>query len=127
MLQIMSNFHFLQKQKQIKEIEILNENKSGTFMNIPTKRLKEAKDEVAAPLVQIWNNEVVLNEKFPSKLKSADITSLHKKMETVLKENYRPVSLLPVVSKIFERIMQKQMKPFMDTHLSPLLCGYRKG
>ena len=109
------------------QIAMLNDKKSGTFMNIPTKMLKAVKDEVAKPLAQIWNEEVILNKKFPSKLKLADITPLFKKLETVLKENYRPVSLLPVVSKIFERIMQKQMKPFMEDHLSPYLCGYRKG
>jgi hypothetical protein len=70
---------------------------------------------------------VILNKKFPSKLKLADITPLFKKLENIFKENYRPVSLLPVVSKIFERIIQKQMKPFMEEHLSPNLCGYRKG
>ena len=70
---------------------------------------------------------MILNKKFPSRLKLADITPLFKKLETVLKENYRPVSLLPVVSKKFERIMKKQMKPFMEEHLSPHLCGYRKG
>ena len=43
------------------------------------------------------------------------------------KENYRPVSLLPVVSKIFERLMLKQIKPFIETFLSKWLCGYRKG
>ena len=65
--------------------------------------------------------------KFPSKLKLADITPLHKKLETVYKKNYRPVSLLPVVSKIFERIMEKQVKSYINKHLSPYLCGYRKG
>ena len=115
-------------EKDMKEqIAMLNDKKSGTFLNIPTKMLKEVKDEVAKPLAQIWNEEVIRNKKFPSKLKLADITPLFKKLETVLKENYRPVSLLPVVSKIFERIMQKQMKPFMENHLSPYLCGYRKG
>ena len=111
----------------MEEIEILDDKKSGTFMNIPTKRLKGAIDEVAKPLTQIWNNEVILNKKFPSNLKLADIIPLHKKLETVLKENYRSVSLLPVVSKIFERIMQKQIILFMEKHLSRYLCGYRKG
>ena len=111
----------------IKQIERLNVKKSGTFKNIQTRTLKESKEEVAKPLMQIWNTEVVLNKKFPSKLKLADITPLHKKLAAVLKENYRPVSLLPVVSKIFERIMQYQMKPYIDEHLSPYLCGYRKG
>ena len=75
----------------------------------------------------IWNNEIINNKKFPAKLKLADITHLFKKLENVCKENYRPVSLLPLVSKIFERIMQEQMIEFIGDHLSPFLCGYRKG
>ena len=69
----------------------------------------------------------VQGRKFADQLKKADITPLHKKLENILKENYRPVSLLPVVSKLFEKLMQKQMKTFIETFLSPFLCGYRKG
>ena len=43
------------------------------------------------------------------------------------KRKYRPVSILPVVSKIFERIIQNQIKTYVEKHLSPFLCGYRKG
>ena len=108
------------------EIGKLNSKKSGTFMDVPIKMLKDVKNVIAKTLADIWNTEVILKRKFPSKLKLADITPLHKKLETVFKENYRPISLLPVVSKIFERIMQDQMKMFMENHLSPYLCGYRK-
>ena len=82
---------------------------------------------MAGPLTRIWNDEVVVGGRFPSGLKLADITPLYKKLEAVYKENYRPVSLLPVVSKIFERIMQKQMIIYIDRHLSSHLCGYRRG
>ena len=109
------------------EIKNLDEKKSGTFMNIPTKILKEAVDVVSEPLSQIWKIEIVQGRKFASQLKLADITPLHKKLENILKENYRPVSLLPVISKLFERLMQKQMKTFIETFLSSFLCGYRKG
>ena len=109
------------------EINDLNDKKSGTFMNIPAKRLKEVGDLVAGVLAQIWNEEIIKNKKFAVELKVADITPLHKKLETIYKENYRPVSLLPVVSKIFERLMLNQMKPFIETFLSKWLCGYRKG
>ena len=34
---------------------------------------------------------------------------------------------MPVISKIFERLMQKQINYFIEKHLSPYLCGYRKG
>ena len=91
------------------------------------KSLKDAVDTVAQPLTDIWKFEVVLGHKFSSQLKLADITPLHKKLETILKENYRPVSLLPVVSKLFERLMQKQMVAYIEKFLSPYLCGYRKG
>ena len=44
---------------------------------------------------------------FDEGLKSADITPAHKKGDKTDKRNYRPVSVLPVASKIFERIIQK--------------------
>ena len=72
------------------EVNNLNEKKSGTFMNIPIKRLKEVVDIVAQPLTDIWNVEIVSGHKFSSQLKLADITPLHKKLETASKENYRP-------------------------------------
>ena len=37
------------------------------------------------------------------------------------------MSLLPVVSKIFEKIMQRQISAYLEEYLSPFLCGYRKG
>ena len=109
------------------EINNLDDKKAGTFMNIPVKRLKEVGDIVAQTLTEIWNNELIKNKKFAVELKLADITPLHKKLETIYKENFRPVSLLPVVSKIFERIMHKQMKSYIESFLSKWLCGYRKG
>ena len=109
------------------EVKNLNIKKSGTYMNIPTKMLKQMTEVIVEPLVLIWNDEIIKNKKFPSKLKCADITPIFKKLDSTFRENYRPVSVLPVVSKIFERLMQSQMKDYIDKHLSPFLCGYRKG
>ena len=109
------------------EVRSLKSKKASTFMNIPTKLLKQVVDIIAEPLMQIWNNEIINNHRFSPELKFADIAPIHKRLETILVKNYRPVSLLPVVSKIFERIMQNQMKSYVDKYLSPYLCGYRKG
>ena len=95
-------------------------------MNIPAKQLKQTVDIICEPLKSIWNDKVIQNKLFSSKLKLAYIT-IFKTLETILVKNYRPVSILPIVSKFFERIMQKQMKDFVDKHLSPYLCRYRKG
>ena len=109
------------------EIRNLDIKKAGTFSNISAKQLKQVEEIIVGPLTEIWNKEIIENKKFPSKLKYADLTPIFKKLECVLKENYRPVSILPVVSKNFERIMQKQMKVYIEKYLSPFLCGFRKG
>ena len=41
-------------------------------------------------------------------------------------ENYRPISILPTVSKVFEKIMANQLNAFFEPRLSNLLCGFRK-
>ena len=72
-------------------------------------------------------NDSIEKSDFPQNLKLADITPVYKKNDPLDKTNYRPISILPVVSKIFERIMQKQINDFILSFLSPFLCGYRKG
>ena len=106
---------------------VLNNKKNGTFGNIPTKLLNEVSDICAPALNDIWNNEIITQKCFPNNLKLADVTPVFKKEDASLLKNYRPVSVLPVVSKIYERIMQKQILEYIDKHLSPHLCGYRKG
>ena len=43
------------------------------------------------------------------------------------KKNHRPIAVLPSVSKIFERLLAKQMLLFVNMFLSPKICGYRQG
>ena len=64
---------------------------------------------------------------FPQNLKLTDITPVYKKKDPTLVENYRSVSVLPTVSKAFERIIQKQVSTHIERSLSPYFCGSRKG
>ena len=105
----------------LKETTALNNKKNGTFGNIPTKLLKEVSDICAPALNDIWNNEIITQKYFPNNLKLADVTLVFKKEDASLLKNYRPVSVLPVVSKIYERIMQKQILEYIDKHLFPHL------
>ena len=57
----------------------------------------------------------------------ADVTPIYKKNERTVNKNYRTISVLPVCSKCFERLMEKQVTPYIDTYLFPYLCGYIKG
>ena len=53
-------------------------------------------------------------------------TPAHQKNDRTDKANFRPVSMFPVLSKVFERIIYKQLGKYMDTVLNKLLCGFRK-
>ena len=69
-------------------------------------------------------NNVIHTSQFPDEL--ADITPVFKKGNSNYVKNYRQVSVLPVMSKVFERIMEQQIAPYMEEFMSPYLCGLRK-
>ena len=64
-------------------------------------------------------NYALGNGKFPITLKNANVTPVHKKDDPT-------VSVLPLLSKVFERVIYNQLGKHMDTFLNKLLCGFRK-
>ena len=63
-------------------------------------------------------NFCVNEGKFPNLLQQANITSPFRKAYRSSKENYCPVSILPVIAKIFEKLLRKQVALFMGEVLS---------
>ena len=60
-------------------------------------------------------------------MKYADVTPIHKKDDKTDKENYRPISILPNLSKVYVRLMYNQIYPYFDTLFSNFQGGFRKG
>ena len=108
------------------EIKELNSRKASGADGIPANILKETVDILKSPLTQLFN-VTVENQHFPNDLKYANVTPLHKKEENIDKKNYWPISILPSTSKIFERLIFKQMTDFVENKISEYLCGFRKG
>ena len=67
-----------------------------------------------------------LKGSFPGSLKLENIIPVHKEDEPTDKENYKPVSILPLLSKTFERLICDQLKEYLGQYLNSLLCGFRK-
>ena len=88
------------------EITLLKLNKSSQYSDIPTTIFKENSDIFSNFICESINNSIK-SSIFPSYLKHADVTPLHKKCNKSLKENYRPVSIIPILSRVFERSMFK--------------------
>ena len=109
--------------KDIKsQFKNLNPKKATTFKNIPTKKLKENED-VCSPLLLDFINRTLQSKEFPNGLKIADIHPVYKteKKDATKVGHYRPISVLPAASKIFERLMQTQIAEYMTEYLSPYL------
>ena len=64
---------------------------------------------------------------FPPSMKLANVTPVHKKGNRSEKDNYLVVSILPNLSKVFERRIYSQIAQFFDKILSKHQCGFRKG
>ena len=72
-------------------------------------------------------NASIRSSNFHNELKEADIVPVHKKKSKLSKENYRPISILPNMSKVYERCLYDQTSEFFDNIFSKYQCGFRKG
>ena len=57
----------------------------------------------------------------------ANVTPIFEKRARTSKNNYRPVSILQILPKLFERLISKQFSEFFESILSKFQCGFRKG
>ena len=121
-------FHFeeVNIEEVEKEILKLDKIKASQKTDIPTRTIKENID-IFADFSYTSRSSAIKSSGFLSSWKLADVTPVHKKGRKDMKENFRPVSILPTLSKIFEKCMFAQMSTFFDNIFSNQQCGFRKG
>ena len=106
----------VQTQDEIMKIlTSLRTKDSSGFDGISTKFLKFLAPSQISPLTLIINQSLVTGI-FPTKLKTAKVTPLHKKGHSYLMTNYRPVSLLSAISKLFEKVVYNQLYMYFQTY-----------
>ena len=94
--------------------DISAKNSSGPD-GISTKLLKLVKHDLISPLTNIVN-QTLSTGIFPDRLKIAKVIPIYKKGDSLSAENYRPISLLSSLSKIFEKVMLIQLKQYLEEH-----------
>lgn len=114
---------------EIKEISELirkaKPKKSPGFDGITAKAIKNSPPIVLTFLQKIFNTALKLNH-FPSTWKIAKIILLPKaKKDLTIPENHRPISLLPIFSKFFEKLLLHRILPFIKDHIRPEQFGFR--
>ncbi len=90
--------------------------------------LKAAGPSIYKPLAHIFNLSIE-NSIFPDAWKTGCITPLFKEGDATDPSNYRPISVLPCLGKILERMMHSQIHTYLDDHelISECQSGFRKG
>ena len=101
-------------------------NKKTSVKDIPVIIYKSVAD-IIAPFLKDLINESVHSGIFPSILKIARVIPLHKDGSKKQVNNYRPISILPVFSKIFEKVMKSRIISFFEKYdlFSPNQYGFR--
>ena len=119
------NFSSVTVQEVHKLLENMDKKKATGYDNIPPKILKVAAHELAFPITNLINLSVEASC-FPNNLKKSELSPLFKAKDSLLSENYRPLSILPAISKVFEKVFNQQLYDYFAHILSDLLSAFRK-
>ena len=95
----------------IKIIRAFDVNKAHAHDNISVRMIKLCTNSLAHPLSLIFRNSMAAGT-FATQWKKANIVSVHKKNDKQIVSNYQPVSLLPICSKIFEKLIFNNFSNF---------------
>ena len=90
---------------------------------IPYFLVRECAETLAYPLAAIFNKSIGKSE-FPTIWKTARVVPIHKSADKSTISNYRPISLLSIFAKIFEKLLCKQIYPQIKQYISPFQHGF---
>lgn len=103
------------EQEIVNIIKTLKNTKSVGIDGLPTFIFKKFA-KFLAPVLTFLINISFTQGKFPDLLKRSKVSPLHKKNDRKDMNNYRPITLVPIISKIFEKAMHKRITNFFDKH-----------
>ena len=107
------NLDFIQEDEVLKLLLMLNVNKSSGTDTLGPRIIRLSAPIIYKALTYLINLSIKTSV-FPDKLKEAKITPIHKKGDKSELCNYRPISILPTLSKIFEKHIPSQIRNYIN-------------
>jgi hypothetical protein len=122
------SFNIVSDSKVLKYLNMLSPKKATGLDGIPSRFVKDSAPIIAGPLSHIINLSLIQGV-VPDDLKSARVVPLYKKNDKTEVGNYRPVSILSILSKIYERVVYDQVEEYLSKNnlLYMFQSGFRRG
>ena len=73
-----------------------------------------------------WSIKALKTGSFPDSFKGANVRPQYKKVDPFDNKNYRWVSILPLLLKVYERVIYEQVSNYFEPSFNEILCGFRK-
>ena len=102
----------------------INPTKSAGIDNISGRFIKDGASILSLPITQICNLSIKLSS-FPTRCKIAKLKPIFKKGSKTDPQNYRPISLLPLISKVIEKVIHDQTQSYLSEN--DILYKYQSG
>ena len=119
------SFALFSKEDIPKPTKFSSSNEASLIEDNPITILKNSIHIYSEKLTNIFN-EILINGEFPNTLKTADVTPIFKGGSDNEKESYYPMSMLLTFSKVFEKLLFKQINDHMQSKFSKHLTGFCK-
>ena len=117
-------FSTVSENKVLKYLNSLGINKTTGLDGIPSSFVRDGDSIIACPLTHVSNLSLIQGV-VPDDLKSARVVPLFRKSDKTEIGNYRPVSILTIISKVFGRVVCDQVESYLDQ--KKLLYKFQSG
>ena len=119
------NFQLLKVWDVESKLKNIDVKKATGYYKIPGKLLSKAYRGLSVPMTNVLNT-CISRRDFLAVLKCAELNPIYKKKDNLAEENYRPVSVLTALSKIYESSLNDQLLQHFITIFNDFLSAYRK-
>ena len=122
------SFSIVSENRILKYLNNLSANKATGLDGIPSRFIKDGASIIASPLTHVINLSIIQGS-VPDDLKLARVIPLFKKNDKTEVSNYRPVSILCILSKVFEKVIFDQVEEYLNDKnlLYNFQSGFRRG
>ena len=126
-LELENEFDFkVVTRKHVKQtLKKINPHKATGCDQLPGKTIKACSEELTDVICSVVNDSIC-SHVVPDDLKKAEISPVYKKKNDMHKDNYRPVSILNVIAKVYETILADQLYAYFEQIFFRMLSAYRK-